>query len=325
MESKHLQNLIDKLLAGKATAEEKEMINESYRNGQKENVLWTSENRNEEKIVKTRMLSKIHGHVGIENKRHSSFFSGRSLKVAAVIGGIILLSGLLLRNLYPSLSDESFASQTIEAPAQLVSNRFIMLPDSSTVLLRPGSSLSYNFNEKLRRVSFSGEAYFDIKHLSKRPFVIHTRNIVTTVLGTAFNIKAYDGQNVEVSVTRGKVSVLDENTKKLATLTPNQQLLYSNSEKNTVKKPIEASSVTEWIRSDMKFEDLLLEDLATKLEDRYNVKINIHNPALKKCSISGGFTGTEPLDQVLQVVCNTMGLNYKIDKNTVTIDGKECQ
>jgi ferric-dicitrate binding protein FerR (iron transport regulator) len=52
------------------------------------------------------------------------------------------------------------------------------------------------FKGKTREVYLSGEAYFDVKHADKVPFIIHTGNVSTTVLGTAFNIKAYPVKKV---------------------------------------------------------------------------------------------------------------------------------
>src|SRR5882757_5500278 len=98
--------------------------------------------------------------------------------------------------------------------------KYLLLPDSTQVWLNASSSLEFpdHFKPGKREVILSGEAYFDVKHADKSPFVIHTGKISTTVLGTAFNIKAYpDRENIIVSVSRGKVKVNYNNTL-LATL-----------------------------------------------------------------------------------------------------------
>src|SRR5207248_3097180 len=88
--------------------------------------------------------------------------------------------------------------------------RHIVLPDSSTVVLHAGSRLLFPeaFSVNTREVTLVGEAYFDIVHREAQPFIIHTGQLKTTVLGTAFNIRAYDSsQEVMVSVTKGRVRV----------------------------------------------------------------------------------------------------------------------
>lgn len=69
------------------------------------------------------------------------------------------------------------------------------LPDGSTVLLNEGSELSYStsFGKQAREVTLTGEGYFDVQHNLSKPFKVLTGNVTTTVLGTAFNIKAYPG------------------------------------------------------------------------------------------------------------------------------------
>ncbi|WP_163024732.1 FecR family protein, partial [Pseudomonas viridiflava] len=98
----------------------------------------------------------------------------------------------------------------------------VNMPDGSTVILNNNSSISYPkvFGVK-RAVTLTGVGYFDIRHDLKKSFTVHTGNLSTVVLGTAFNIKAYDRDHeISVTVTRGKVSVLDSNAA-LAILTPN--------------------------------------------------------------------------------------------------------
>jgi ferric-dicitrate binding protein FerR (iron transport regulator) len=89
------------------------------------------------------------------------------------------------------------------------------------VWLNAASSLEFpdKFSGSKREVYLTGEAFFDVKHSDKSPFLIHTKNITTTVVGTAFNIKAYVNQKVIiVSVSRGKVKV-SRDDQLIATLT----------------------------------------------------------------------------------------------------------
>jgi transmembrane sensor len=86
-------------------------------------------------------------------------------------------------------------------------SKFLLLEDSTQVWLNAATSLEYpdQFDKKKREVYLSGEAYFDVKHAEEIPFVIHTGTVSTTVVGTAFNIKAYPGEkNITIAVTRAK-------------------------------------------------------------------------------------------------------------------------
>ena len=87
----------------------------------------------------------------------------------------------------------------------------IQLPDGSTVWLNGNSKLVYDnksFGEKLRQVTLTGEAYFDVVKNVNKPFIIHTNRMDIKVVGTAFNVKAYPGEkNSEASLVRGSIEV----------------------------------------------------------------------------------------------------------------------
>src|SRR5690606_22599672 len=92
-------------------------------------------------------------------------------------------------------------------------NRFLTLPDGSTVVLHKGSTLelAQGFNEESRTVYLSGEAYFDVFHNPKSSFINRTGKLKTTVLGTAITIKAWVNKiDITVNVSRGKVSIEDD-------------------------------------------------------------------------------------------------------------------
>src|SRR5687768_11794332 len=120
-------------------------------------------------------------------EKHPAYFS--IAKLAACVAFIIIFSGAALfyfNNEISSASTHSAAALDMRQPG------FIKLPDGSTVVLNGGSKLEFpeSFAPDVREVTLKGEAYFDITHDPKRPFVVHTGKVRTTVLGTAFNIKA---------------------------------------------------------------------------------------------------------------------------------------
>ncbi len=205
--------------------------------------------------------------------------------------------------------------------------RNISLPDGSIVVLQAGSTLDYpaRFSGNTREVSLNGEAYFDIKHDADRPFIIHTDKIKTTVLGTAFDIRA-DGKKVTVSVTRGKVKV--ENEKKLlAVLAPNQQITYNIPAALTEQQTVNAQQIVmDWTKQYMVFEGVSFASIAGTLNKRYGVNIEFKNPDLKQCMIVASFSGTETLDKVLEVLCTIRNVTYDVKEGQrIEIDGKGCE
>jgi ferric-dicitrate binding protein FerR (iron transport regulator) len=240
----------------------------------------------------------------------------------------ILVAGTAVWRLYMNNKNTLVPQQPLAANSSKSYIRNLTLPDGSTVVLQAGSTLDYPaaFNGSTREVSLSGEAYFDIQHDTAKPFIIHTGSVSTTVLGTAFNIKAYAGQqNIVVSVTRGKVKVEDQH-KLLAILTPDQQLDYQPAAATASEHKVDANTlVTDWTKQDMVFEESPFAVVAEVLRKRYDVTIHFDNDYLLQCPIHASFKGTETLQNVLNVVCKVLGAAWEMkDDKTIVISGKGC-
>jgi ferric-dicitrate binding protein FerR (iron transport regulator) len=203
------------------------------------------------------------------------------------------------------------------------------LPDGSTVILRANSKLDYLQTDggKTREVRLTGEAYFDIAKDPARPFIIHTGDIQTTVLGTAFDVMAYPGaMRVVVSVTQGKVKV-ENKARLLAVLEPNRQMTYTIPAGSVQEEKVDASAiVTGWTKEGMAFEGNSFAVIADAISLRYGVTVGFKNPGLGKCMVKAYFNGTEPLEKVLEVLCTISNASYtKEGENKVLIDGAGCE
>jgi ferric-dicitrate binding protein FerR (iron transport regulator) len=207
--------------------------------------------------------------------------------------------------------------------------RHIVLPDSSIVLLRANSTIQLlsGFGTGKREIVLSGEAYFDVRHDAARPFIVHTGQVKTTVLGTAFNIKAWPGiKQVIVAVTRGKVRV-EDNNKTVATLTHDSQVTYSLKDESASQQSVNANMVvSNWTKKDVVFESISFKEMATILSKRYNVSIQFANEALTHCHVRTSFKGTESLNEMLDLLCIAMNATYTMNGNDeVVINGEGCK
>ncbi len=193
--------------------------------------------------------------------RHSSY---TWLKIAAAIA-------LIATGSFFYLDKKPLEPQTAAVPKVIKQNahRFITLPDGSTVILKGTSKLSYSgkLDGAKREVYLSGEGYFDVNHDAARPFIIHTGEIQTTVLGTAFDIKAIEGENkVLVTVTRGKVKV-GNHEKVYGIITPNQQMICNVATQEYSQSKVNAGQVVSWKDEDLYFDDVTVAEIAKTLED----------------------------------------------------------
>jgi ferric-dicitrate binding protein FerR (iron transport regulator) len=184
--------------------------------------------------------------------------------------------------------------------------KYLLLPDSTQVWLNAASSLEYpkQFDKEKREVFLSGEAWFDVKHADKQPFIIHTGKVSTRVLGTAFNIKAYPGrENITVSVSRGKVRVSYEE-KEVAVLTKGQQVKVGNTGNHIVAKKAIATEAADWQQGNLVYDDETFGDIITDLERIYDVTIRVKNEALVHEHITTSFRREIGIEKALELLSN---------------------
>jgi ferric-dicitrate binding protein FerR (iron transport regulator) len=199
--------------------------------------------------------------------------------------------------------------------------RYMLLPDSTQVWLNAASTLEYpqQFASGIREVYLTGEAYFDVKHADKKPFLIHTGKVTTMVLGTAFNIKAYPGrENIIVSVSRGKVRVNYE-AKEVATLTQGQQVKVNSSNNTIVQKKMAITDAAPWQQGNLVYDDETISDVVADLERNYDVTIRIQSEAVARERISTSFRREIGIESALKVLCNLTETQLKLENNMYVI------
>ena len=224
----------------------------------------------------------------------------------------------------------------------------ITLPDGSRVWVNSGSKLSYasNFNGNLREVYLNGEAYFEVTKNPSKPFIVHTSGIDIKVLGTEFNVKAFDVEpTIEATLIHGSIEVRkkDDIHAGSVLLKPHEKLVYkklleknyyakTNLDKEIIKaaptdlksliivKPISPNIPdsdileTAWLKNKFVFEDETLSNLALRMERWYNIKINIQDQNLSLNRVSGSFVD-ETAEQALNELKLLIHFNYKIKNN----------
>ncbi len=317
------RKLVERYLDGSATFEERRALESYYTlfdSAPDASGLLTEDQL---EALGDRMKERISGRLRVKTQpfyRHAYF---RAAAVVAVLLGVTWLIPTHSPRPHKETADPVAATSVSDRPV----NRFLTLPDGSTVILNGDSRLELdkNFNQSERIVHLTGEAYFDVAHSPDTPFIIYTGKIKTTVLGTAFNIAAWPGQqDITVSVTRGKVKVEDEN-RVIAVLTPDKQVTYNTESSASGEKPVEAAETIAWVQQDMTFDDMILDELAGHLGRRYGVNIVFGNPELRECRVSGRFSGTETLEEVMHTLSILMNTQYVISGKDILIEGeKSC-
>ncbi len=195
--------------------------------------------------------------------------------------------------------------------------RFI-LPDSTVVWLNSGSRLKYPlaFNGKNREVFLTGEGYFDVAKNPDKPFVIKTKRVEFTALGTSLDVMAYGNDHiVRTTLIEGKVKVMKKSTGKSVFLEPSMQAALDTVTGKMYVGRVETRFYTSWIEGMLIFRSEPMTEVAHKLERWFNCTIYIKDDPLRKYR----YTGTiemETLREVLNLMKITTPMKYKYNKDT---------
>lgn len=188
---------------------------------------------------------------------------------------------------------------------QKAESQYVLLSDSTQVWVNASTDLRYpkKFDQDKREVYLEGEAFFDVKHADKVPFIIYLPGKTSvTVLGTAFNIKAFpDRQQVIVSVTRGRVSVKKED-KLIKVLTVGQEVRVGIDDNSTAFKEVSVDKINNGQSGIVFFDDLPLKDVVKDISQQKNVDIRIENEKLANTVINTSFDKSETVKGMLDVI-----------------------
>ncbi|HEY4205180.1 MAG TPA: FecR domain-containing protein [Puia sp.] len=245
----------------------------------------------------------------------------------------VFMFGLLIPAAWRVFSKRTVPAVTIAGTPKIVPpvpgevrRRVLHLPDGSTVTLNKKSRLDYapGLAGAAREVFLTGEAFFDIVHAPGRPFLVHTGNITTRVLGTSFNIKAYPSdRSVEITVAHGKVQVLEEK-KNMGLLSDAQQMRLRTDSILYELKKVDVTPVIAWRPREIRFDDITLSEVGKQVQQRFGKVLRFSNPSLGNCRVTATFYEDDDLDEIMTVICGISQSTYAIRDNEIAIDGNGC-
>ncbi|MBE9462218.1 FecR family protein [Dyadobacter subterraneus] len=325
MNQEYLKILAQKFLDGTASEEEKQLLHSWYDkttlSGESEIVV--SENYETEEQLKQSILGRLKDSIAQNEAEQEPVSSGlfRRLGIwAASAAAVITLAIFAWHKTRPA--SES-VMQLVHAPfGQTIS---IQLSDGSKLWLNSGSTVRFPkiFTQKLREITLvNGQAFFDVVHESKRPFVVRTKTLDVTVLGTSFDVKAYDndGQS-KVTVKSGKVGVSLHNQpgKPAVMLLPEKQIIVQNKKSEIKISEISPPAIAPWKDNRNVLEDEPLSEVFHALERKYNQHIVVEKKALEEEKISITLDN-QPLTDVLKVLSFSKKFNYsQLNDSTIVI------
>lgn len=325
MEKQDIESLLINFFSGKVTPEEEQIIqswlHESDGNRKEFNSyrkLW-----NDSKNLVLSGSIDVEGALA-KTKSQITQFSRKIqwISIARQAAAVLLLSVILsvVFNYFLNRKPEPKTGNTVyqEIKAAFGTQTKLILADGTNVWLNSGSTLRFPIsfeNTEKRQVDLKGEGYFEVTKNSQKPFVVNTCKLQVKVHGTSFNVNAYeDEKHIEVALIEGKVELLQPTKGEaipIMELQPSEVVDY-NVEDNQIthKTEPEIGRYSAWKDGKIVFFNDPVEKVVSRLENWYNVDIEIADISLKQYHFTATF-GQESLDQVLKYLSISSPLNYE--------------
>ncbi len=224
-------------------------------------------------------------------------------------------SGSIQYKSQTSSSNKPTAYNTIEAPAG--GKWSLTLPDGTQVWLNSSSSITYptQFSATERKVKIKGEAFFDVTHNKKAPFIVSSGQQLIRVLGTEFNVEAYEEDAVaKTTLLKGAVAI--ESGNKTVKLVPGEQAKWNG--KEIVKEVVDTEAAIAWKEGYFKFNENI-ESILTKISRWYNVEIIYLSKPDPATTFSGKIARDRNLNSVLKMLEYDGNIHFQIQGRRVIV------
>jgi transmembrane sensor len=188
------------------------------------------------------------------------------------------------------------------------------LPDGSIIQLKENSSLATGkkFGKESRTVSFSGEAFFDIKRDTTQPFIIDMPSGSVQVLGTSFTIQYHQKDSLfKVHVTSGKVHVLEKKSGKSVVLTRGQLFDWKANSADFLV----SNNISDWKKKKFTLNGMNFAEAIYSIESIYGTHIRFEKEKFSTITIDGAVFDNQPVEKVLETVCFLANVSFSKTAN----------
>lgn len=342
------KQLLKRYVAGTANDEEKLLIDHWYELLYNDSITALSDD--ELDSVEQEMWNKIEEEANIAQeiitaeKTPVRKIIFRWAAAAAILTGISFgIYGLFSTQqksvAYQQGKEQNKLAEVINTSSQI---KKIQLEDGTVITLQPLAKLAYpnHFSADKREVYLEGEAFFKVAKNAAKPFLVHSGNLLTQVLGTSFTVKPDATTNqIIVAVKTGRVAVFEDNKRITLNneqqknngtiITPNQKVIYNTGGRSFTTslvdnpEPVLADGDSAIAPISFLFDDANLETVLENIGKMYAIDILTENENIYQCRFTGNITGQSLYDK-LALICQSTNHQYEIKGTKILIKGKGC-
>ncbi len=196
----------------------------------------------------------------------------------------------------------------------------LVLADGTQVYLNSMSSLKYpvRFTGPAREVEFSGEAFFEVNKDVRRPFIVKTALMRIEVLGTSFNLNAYENsEKIITTLIEGSVKINPGAVNQTSILSPEEQAIFYVKDAKTEIKKVDVNLYTAWKDGNFVFYDSRLEDIMTTLTRWYATDVIYRDNLVKDLRFSGKLNRKSNINEILEIIKSSRKVQVEIINNTI--------
>lgn len=193
----------------------------------------------------------------------------------------------------------------------------VVLPDGTSVWLNALSSLTYPtaFNGASREVTLTGEAYFEVAKNPAKPFIAKVDAMKVTVLGTHFNINAYDNKHYRTTLLEGSVRL--SNAARQTLLVPGQQGVVTADQRIELAK-VNVNKIVAWKNGYFMFQDDTIQDIMGQISRWYNVDVQ-YTGTMSSKTFGGIYSRNKDINELLKGLELTGLVRFKIEGRRITV------
>lgn len=284
---------------------------------------WETEKTNN---INKNIIGDIKRNIDNQNKQsikqNNKIFIRKIMRVAAIV---VIPVMLITSYVYFSSAHNYVANDMVVSVAE-GEKANITLPDGTKARLNAQTTLSYDvtdFNKRERRISLSGEAYFEVAKNKNKPFIIETSYLNVRVLGTTFDLLARDENNlVEIALKEGKVNLTSNLNQDEVILYPNQKAILDKKTGEIAVIKFDPEISTAWMRGELVFHGASVHNIFREIERSYGVKIVAKCPDSVMNDLFTGTFSVDNLDETMNILKMHYKFNYTIEGKTVKVNGE---
>lgn len=297
---------IDRYCEGRLSGdEEMELLEWARKSSENEEKFRAAENGWNAKHVRsmqaTIAIAKAQSRAGRAKNRSRivAYISG--IAAAAVLACVLVSDPFR----HEALVGGSPVSQNVCINVPMSSITDVILPDGTKVTLNSGSSINYgrNFNKKNRDIFLHGEAYFEVVKNESMPFVVHTDKCDITVLGTRFDVYAYEDEDVAYAALMEGSLKMDAGSATIL-ISPDEVVSYDGS--SITKTITETDQYLSWISGEIKYDEIGLSEFLHRISRLYDIPVSYSGSGLDSRKFRAAFTKRDSMEQVLEAVSNLL-------------------